>query len=195
MPWRRNPQRWGILFGNLDVALGPRATEQQVGERGLHIQMMDPEENTTGGSVAAPPLEAGSARRQTHGRRWWVAVLLHLLALGLGQLYNGQAGRGVLYFSAAILSYAIVPLSLACGLAAVVSATFFVLAALVWLLAFADATAQLLRPPYLAVAGSSWCEGEPQLDDHCEKIVSRSPGLHAATASSHWRARCASPSA
>ncbi len=32
----------------------------------------------------------------THPRKWWIAALLHILTLGLGQIYNGQAKKGLL---------------------------------------------------------------------------------------------------
>ncbi len=46
----------------------------------------------------------------THPRKWWVAVLLHILTPGLGQIYNGQARKGLIFLGLLLTALVVLPL-------------------------------------------------------------------------------------
>jgi signal peptidase I len=73
------------------------------------------------------------------GRRWWLAALFAVAASGLGQIYNGQLRKAVVYFTAPIALSVLSWLSLFLGLGVVPYLVLLVAAYLVPLAGVLDA--------------------------------------------------------
>jgi TM2 domain-containing membrane protein YozV len=72
------------------------------------------------------------------------ATILSFFITGLGQLYNGQIGKGILYFVAAVVS----SISMAVGIG-------FILLPIVWILGMVDANTSAKRINQRLAAGAS----------------------------------------
>jgi len=74
-----------------------------------------------------------------HGRRWWLAALFAIAASGLGQIYNGQLRKALVYFTAPIALSVVSLLSLFLGLGVVPYLALLIAAYLVPLAGVLDA--------------------------------------------------------
>jgi len=86
-----------------------------------------------------PSPETAPTTRSNRGRRWWLAAVLALAASGLGQLYNGQLWKAVLYFTTPLALVVLSFLGLSFGGGAALCLALFVAAFVVRLASVVDA--------------------------------------------------------